>query len=406
MDIAYFKFGPGLEIISGADTVPLESLKYLHECNGSRDTTLVGGLNIYTDRKPWFWAGYTVARVNGVVSGNERYDSVEQLVDRLMGERPEIVHVHTRGKCVADVASKFKSRGSSVLYTVHGLDGLIGGESGDMSRSLIETADVVTTPSIFSMNAVRAAYPGHAGKIIAFPNATSLGDYFNDEGVSAMADNIRKRFAPNGEKIVLTTCRLQDEKGIYETGRAVCDLVNKGYDIMLLHAGPVFDDADRERLVQIFRDAGVENKLVLYGKVEAGQNPRDMASLYKAADIFVLPSYMELFCMSALEALAFSIPSVISNVGGASDTFVKPGFVVGVPPKDSEAVADAVRYVLDNYDKERQRAVDASAFIAARYHSKIVTSDLYRLYERLLAGEDVTAASFRLEDDSCFAISS
>lgn len=69
----------------------------------------------------------------------------------------------------------------------------------------------------------------------------------------------------------------------------------------------------------------------------------DRASFYAALDLFVMPSRAEAWGLAALEALAYGIPVVASNVGGLRE-IVEPG-VNGwlVPPDDAEALASAIQ---------------------------------------------------------------
>jgi glycosyltransferase involved in cell wall biosynthesis len=67
---------------------------------------------------------------------------------------------------------------------------------------------------------------------------------------------------------------------------------------------------------------------------------------YKAASLFTLTSESETFSLAALEAMAFGLPAVLTNVGGAAEmvTDYHNGFLV--PPRDPEKIADGWKKAL------------------------------------------------------------
>ena len=93
------------------------------------------------------------------------------------------------------------------------------------------------------------------------------------------------------------------------------------------------------------------------GLVMTGYLPRreDLAAVYSAADLFVLPSHYEGFGLPLAEAMACGCPAVASEssclpeVGGDAALYF--------PPADADALAARISEVLDTPDlAERLRA--------------------------------------------------
>lgn len=72
----------------------------------------------------------------------------------------------------------------------------------------------------------------------------------------------------------------------------------------------------------------------------------DVPSILEAIDIFALPSLSEGLPLAILEALALEKPVVATNVGGIPEVIEEGAVGYLVPPKNSEALADKILYLL------------------------------------------------------------
>jgi glycosyltransferase involved in cell wall biosynthesis len=122
-------------------------------------------------------------------------------------------------------------------------------------------------------------------------------------------------------------------------------------DVTLLLAG---QGQYRRVLESLAQDLGVERRIGFLGSVPHHKLPR----IFAAADVMALPSESEGLANAWVEALACGTPIVISDVGGARELLDRPeaGRIVD---RDPEAIADAIRAILDN--PPSQAAVRGSA---------------------------------------------
>ncbi|SEQ94083.1 glycosyltransferase [Sphingobium sp. YR768] len=111
-------------------------------------------------------------------------------------------------------------------------------------------------------------------------------------------------------------------------------------DVTLLLAG---QGQYRRVLESLAQDLGVERRIGFLGSVPHHKLPR----IFAAADVMALPSESEGLANAWVEALACGTPIVISDVGGARELLDRPeaGRIVD---RDPEAIADAIRAILDN----------------------------------------------------------
>lgn len=90
---------------------------------------------------------------------------------------------------------------------------------------------------------------------------------------------------------------------------------------------------------------------------------RDMATIYRAADAFVLPSYYETFSLVTLEAMASGLTVFVSRFNGPSD-YLRDGASGFYIERDGRDIAAKVELVFA--DDERRREMGRSARATAR----------------------------------------
>jgi L-malate glycosyltransferase len=71
-----------------------------------------------------------------------------------------------------------------------------------------------------------------------------------------------------------------------------------------------------------------------------------LADIYRAIDIFIMPSLWEGLSLAMLEAMAAGLPVVATDVGGALDVLGDNRWGLLIPPKDAEAIATTVAGLL------------------------------------------------------------
>ena len=149
-----------------------------------------------------------------------------------------------------------------------------------------------------------------------------------------------------------------------------------GHDVRLTWCGSGgLEQEVRERA----RRLGVGERVQLLGSVGADEVQRRLA----AADVFLLPSRSETFCVAAAEALAAGRPVVMGALGGQGD-FVHPGNGRLVAERTPEALGGAVLDVVADPGLLGPEAMAAE--IRSVYGSERIGADLDRLYRSVLAG--------------------
>lgn len=113
------------------------------------------------------------------------------------------------------------------------------------------------------------------------------------------------------------------------------------------------------------------------------KDPKTMAKLYSAADIYLFPTLAETFGMTVVEAMSCGLPVVTFETGGVPEIVEngKSGFVVEY--KNGEKLVEALEKLLDDNElreKMAENAIEASK----KFSSERMALEYLRLYEELL----------------------
>jgi glycosyltransferase involved in cell wall biosynthesis len=98
------------------------------------------------------------------------------------------------------------------------------------------------------------------------------------------------------------------------------------------------DPATARKIRQMISAAGLNGRVTLAGE----QPPEAVGAAYRAADLFVLPSFHEGYGMVYAEAMAHGLPIIATSAGAIPET-VPPEAGLLVPPGDPLALALALR---------------------------------------------------------------
>jgi D-inositol-3-phosphate glycosyltransferase len=99
---------------------------------------------------------------------------------------------------------------------------------------------------------------------------------------------------------------------------------------------------------------------------------KDVAPLYRAADVAVVPSHFEALGLSALEALSCGTPVVASAVGGLLDFMQDEVNGALCPPRDAGAIAEKLGWLIRDADWRQGLARQARATVEGTYSERVV----------------------------------
>lgn len=216
--------------------------------------------------------------------------------------------------------------------------------------------------------------PKHKMRYI--PNGVDTSTFRPD---SEARERLRSELNAEHAFVWLAVGRFDPPKDYPTLLRAFSTAINDMPDSLLLLAG---DGPLREEMEDMARLLGVHPHIRFLGI------RRDIAQLMNAADAYVMSSSREGLPNVLLEAHATGLPVVATNVGGNSE-IVQDG-VTGliVPPRNPDALAEAMRRITALSESDRQQmGAAARKHIVRNYSIEHVVNLWEQLYQDCLCKE-------------------
>jgi len=182
----------------------------------------------------------------------------------------------------------------------------------------------------------------------------------------------RQRHGLDNRRIILSLGRLHRIKGLDLLVRAFAELTKSTGNVRLVIAGP--DAGYLPFLKKLVADLGVRKKILFTGPIYGQQK----LEAYVDADVYVLPSYYEIFSVTVLEACACGTPVVVTDRCGLAD--VIEGHAGVVAPCDEKRLASAILSILSDDEFGKQLSTGGRRLVREGFSLAEMAENLERVY--------------------------
>lgn len=212
-----------------------------------------------------------------------------------------------------------------------------------------------------------------SAKIDVIDNGINLDRIANKR----MGIEARKGFGLNGtHKIFGTVASLTLEKGHVYLLEAARHVIDKYPECRFVIVG---DGPQRQSLEETTAHLGLNGKVTFTG------SRSDIPEILSLLDVFVLPSLKEGLPMALLEAMAAKVPVIATNVGAVPKLIEDGVSGILIPPKDSQAISNAIMEVLSDEQRALNMAQKGFERVRDNYSSATMAQKYLALYNDLLS---------------------
>jgi N-acetyl-alpha-D-glucosaminyl L-malate synthase BshA len=301
------------------------------------------------------------------------------IVDVVLNQKLDLLHVHYAipHALSAYIARKILEKNDGirlpVITTLHGTDITLVGRD--------KTYEPVVTFSINESDAITAVSENLKEETYkSFHVKKNIQVISNFVDVSRFSkkpiDAFRQAVAPNGERIMIHASNFRKLKRVDDIIRIFAK-VRQEVPAKLMMVG---DGPERHMAEELSRELDVCNDVRFVGKQE------QMEDIMVISDLFLLTSEYESFGLSALEAMAASVPVLSSNAGGIPEINVHGVTGYMAPVGHIDEMADYAISILK--DDNTLAAFKKRAYEhACKFDIHQIVPQYEALYESVLAAE-------------------
>jgi glycogen synthase len=310
----------------------------------------------------------------------EMNDDMAEL-GQALGERFAFDLIHSHDWLVAGAAELVSEQlGRPWLVTVHATE--YGRHQGwvqnhpqshihGAERAMVRRADRVITCSRYMRSHVSTVFGIPPRRVTVIPNGIDPRDL---EPVVPDLPGLRAKYAKPDEQLVLLVGRLVYEKGFHLALDALAPVIRSHGDVRFVVAGTGTAEAELKRQARRL-------KLTRHGSFLGWVGDDMLHSLYRVADLCIVPSIYEPFGLVALEAMASGCLCIVADTGGLREVVPGDGTVGRrFPSRDSAALGAILQQVLTDPDTRNQMVTEAREHVLCFDWVEVAarTAGLYR----------------------------
>ena len=298
-------------------------------------------------------------------------------------EKPFIVHANTpKGSLLAMIAARLTGVPHRI-YTVTGLR--YQGASG-MGRMLLKTFEKTTC--WFANKVIpegegvkRTLQQDHITskplEVLHHGNINGIDtNHFSVEACEEQRQDMRSQMKIGDEFTFVFIGRIVKDKGMDELAEAMTRLRREGRRCKLILVG--WFEKEGQTISEEHENFFRNNDSIRY----VGYR-KDVRPYLLAADALVFPSYREGFPRVVLAAGAMGSASSVTDINGCNEIIVDGENGIIIPPRNTEALYEAMLRFVDHPDDVAHMASQARARIQERYERSDVHEAILKMYQSL-----------------------
>ncbi|MDR0349747.1 MAG: glycosyltransferase [Tannerella sp.] len=329
--------------------------------------------HIYADFSSWHVNDLGCIEFSGRYPDNlleeiNNYSIVAGVIAR--AEPYDIIHAHDWLTYPAGIHTKMIS-GKPLVIHVHATDydrsrGNVNPDVYNIEKNGMDHADHIITVSNLTRQTVIEKYHQDPAKVTTVHNAV--------EPLSKEILSIPDKRGVK-DKVVTFLGRITMQKGPEYFVEAASKVLQKSGDVRFVMAG---SGDMMNQMIRLAASRNISDRFHFTGFMRGKQ----VYEIFKASDVYVMPSVSEPFGISPLEAMQCGVPSIISKQSGCAEIL---DYAVKIDYWDIDALADAI-YGLISYPKLHEFLKEEGLKEVNNIKWEYAGQKVRQIYDQLLFG--------------------
>lgn len=297
----------------------------------------------------------------------------KQLFKLCKENKYDLIHCHqpVGGVMGRMIGKKFKI---PVLYIAHGFHFFKGAPlKNNLIYKTIEKHYAKSTSALVTMNEedFQAAKKFKAKKVYKINGiGLDLSKYKQDKSkdYSALKNELGIK---DNDFVVLTVGELNQNKNTEKVFWAIKEIEDSNVKYLVCGEGP-----RKEEYMKFVKENNLEDRIKILGF------RRDVQDILNLADVYVMPSFREGLPKATMEAMAYGLPIIASNIRGCNDLIEqgKNGFLIN--PKQFQGIKDGIVQIKNN-PKLKEEFSKYNLEKIKNYSFEVVFAQMQKIYEEL-----------------------
>jgi len=286
----------------------------------------------------------------------------------------DVIHYHGVGPALLSFIPRIFKPSAKVVVTFHCLDRehQKWGRFAKWMLTLGERAACIFPHETITISRALEKYCQYNYQIKTkyIPNGVAISQ---NENPAALSD-----LGLEKNNYIVAISRLVRHKGVHTLIKAYGQL-STGKKLVI-----VGDGAKTERYVGELRELAKNNPNIIFAGQKSGA---DLTALFRNAYLFVQPSETEGLSIALLEAMAYGVPAIISNIEENQEA--AENLALEFVNKSPEDLKRKLMYALDNEDIIQALAARAKIRVEQNYDWKNISESTADLYRELAANGEL-----------------
>lgn len=174
---------------------------------------------------------------------------------------------------------------------------------------------------------------------------------------------------------ILYVGTIGENKGYHILIQAFAKIAKKHPDWKVLFAGI----GEMDKAYTLINKFNLSNQIEMLGWVDGRRKER----LYREASILCLPSFMEGFPMTVLEAWAYGVPVISTPVGGIPDVAIDGKNMCLFEPGDIDTLTKKLAQLIENPDLRKTLGLESKKFANGIFNQQTINKQIGEIYKSL-----------------------